>query len=201
MGRNLQGKPTIRQQGANETAGNNGINHITSFVRFPCTIVNSSTTSHYLMLDSTCVNKQPSAQPISVTLPNRDSIVSTHEAHLPFPHLPHQAINAHIFPALHSHALLSVSTFCDAGCMAEFTAGELKIKYKGETVLLGVRIPPRLWQINLNYKHTLCPQEMAPTPACSKAMPSSSSMQLVSALPPQHGPRLSIKVSAIQFLY
>jgi hypothetical protein len=110
------------------------------------------------MLNSSCVNKRPSAQPILVTLPNGDSIISTHEALLPFPHLPDQAINAHIFLALHRHALLSVGTFCDAGCTAEFTAGELKIKYKGETVLVGARIPPGLWQINLNYKHTPHPQ-------------------------------------------
>jgi hypothetical protein len=110
------------------------------------------------MLDSTCVNRRPSAQPISVTLPNGNSIVSTHKALLPFPHLPDQVINAHIFQALHSHALISVSTFCNAGCMAEFTAGEVKIKYKGETVLVSTRIPPGLWQINLNYKHTPCLQ-------------------------------------------
>jgi hypothetical protein len=94
------------------------------------------------MLDSTCINKQPSAQPILVTLPNGNSMVSTHEALLPFPHLPDQAINAHIFPALHGHALLSVGMFRDAGCTAELTAGEVKIKYRGETVLVSMMIPP-----------------------------------------------------------
>jgi hypothetical protein len=59
---------------------------------------------------------------------------------------------------LHGHALLSVGTFCDAGCTAEFTTGEVKIKYKGETVHVSARIPPGLWQINLNYKHTPCLQ-------------------------------------------
>jgi hypothetical protein len=89
-----------------------------------------------------------------VTLPNGNSIVSMHKAFQSFPHLLHGAINAHIFPALHDQALLSVGTFCHAGCMAEFTACEVQIKYKGDTVLVGAG----LWTINLNYKHTLALQ-------------------------------------------
>jgi hypothetical protein len=138
----------------------NALNNITSFVRsplisYPQAVVDSGTTSHYLLLDSACVNKRPSAQPIAVILPNGERIISTHEARLPFPQLPHGAINAHIFPALHGHALLSVSTFCNAGCTADFTANEVKICYKGKAVLVGMRTPPGLWTINLSHKHSL----------------------------------------------
>jgi hypothetical protein len=111
-----------------------------------------------LLLDSACSDRRPSAQPIAVTLPNGERIFSTHEARLPFPQLPHGAINAHIFPALHGHALLSVGTFCDAGCTADFTAHEVKICYKGKTVLVGAKTPPGLWTINLSYKDNLEPQ-------------------------------------------
>jgi hypothetical protein len=84
--------------------------------------------------------------------------MSTHEARLPFPQLPHGAINAHLFPALHGHALLSVGTFCDAGCTADFTATEVRISYKGKVVLVGARTPPGLWTINLSHKYNLEPK-------------------------------------------
>jgi hypothetical protein len=116
------------------------------------------TTGHYLLLDSACVDKQPIAQPIAVTLPNGERIISTHEARLPFPQLPHGVINAHIFLALHGHALLSVGTFCNAGCTVDFMANEVKICYKGKAVLVSTRTPPGLWTINLSHKHNLEPQ-------------------------------------------
>jgi hypothetical protein len=84
--------------------------------------------------------------PIIVTLPNGDTISSTHEATLPFPDLPRHALTAHIFPDLHGHALLSIGTFCDAGCTAIFSATEVAINFQGKTVLKGTRQPPGLWK-------------------------------------------------------
>jgi hypothetical protein len=55
-----------------------------------------------------------------------------------------------VFPGLSNHALLSIGTFCDAGCIAIFTATEVIIQHKGNTVLIGNREPPGLWTIDLN---------------------------------------------------
>jgi hypothetical protein len=57
-----------------------------------------------------------------------------------------QALQAHIFPDLHGHALLSIGTFCDAGCTAIFSATEVAINFNGKTVLTGRREPPGLWK-------------------------------------------------------
>jgi hypothetical protein len=68
------------------------------------------------------------------------------------------AIDAHIFPALQGQALLSIGTFCDAGCTAIFSATEVRIEYKGKTVLTGARVPPGLWNTNLNNNLMPSPQ-------------------------------------------
>jgi hypothetical protein len=87
--------------------------------------------------------------PITVTLPNGDQIVSSHEANLLFPNLPEGALHAHLFPQLHGQALLSIGTFCKAGCTATFTATTVKIAHLGKTVLEGSRVLPRLWNTTM----------------------------------------------------
>jgi hypothetical protein len=65
---------------------------------------------------------------------------------LPFPDLPEHALLAHVFPDLHGQALLSIGTFCDAGCTATFSANDATINFQGKTVLTGKRDPPGLWK-------------------------------------------------------
>jgi hypothetical protein len=74
-------------------------------------------------------------QPISVTLPNGNCIISSHQALLPFLHLPLGAIDVHIFPDLQGQALLSIGTFCNAGCTVVFSATEVRIEFNRKTVL------------------------------------------------------------------
>jgi hypothetical protein len=100
-------------------------------------------------LETTCTNKQVAQKPIWVNLPNGAKIGSSHTAILPFPNLPQQALQAHLFPDLSGQALLSVGTFCDAGCTATFTANTVKIEYQGDVVLEGLREPPGLWTTTL----------------------------------------------------
>jgi hypothetical protein len=98
------------------------------------------------MLDTTCIDKQPATKLIIVILPNGQRIASTHEAKLPFPDLPEKAVHAHVFPDLNSHALLSIETFCDAGCTATFSATRVNIEKQGKVILTGTREPPSLWK-------------------------------------------------------
>jgi hypothetical protein len=93
MGSNQQGKLVAWQDGANEAAGHNVLKHIDLFVRTPTysyshAIFDSGTTGHYMLLSSLCIQKTPTKQPIMVTLPNGDWIMSTHDSILPFPNLP-----------------------------------------------------------------------------------------------------------------
>jgi hypothetical protein len=111
-------------------------------------IFDSGTTCHYILLDTPCHSKRTTGTPISVTLPNGQSITSSHEATLPFPGLPLDALNAHVFPGLRGHALLSIGAFCDAGCTATFSATTVTIQRDGKVVLTGQREPPGLWKTN-----------------------------------------------------
>jgi hypothetical protein len=84
-----------------------------------------------------------------VTLPNGDHITSTHEASLLFTNLLQRALKAHLFPALKGQALLSIGTFCEAGCMATFISTMVKIIHTRQLVLECTCMPPGLWTINL----------------------------------------------------
>jgi hypothetical protein len=71
-------------------------------------------------------------------------------ATLPFPNLLAKALEAHVFPGLNGQALLSIGTFCDAGCTATFTATDVIITLGGKVVMSGRREPPGLWKMAIN---------------------------------------------------
>jgi hypothetical protein len=60
---------------------------------------------------------------------------STHTAQLPFPQLPLQARQVHLFPALGDTSLISVGTLLDAGCKAAFEDNTCTISYQQEPIL------------------------------------------------------------------
>jgi hypothetical protein len=91
-------------------------------------VFDSGTTGHYILLDTACINKRTATKPISVKLPNGQHIKSS-----PFPNLPAKALEAHVFPGLNGQALLSIGTFCDAGCTATFTAKDVIITLAGRS--------------------------------------------------------------------
>jgi hypothetical protein len=153
MGGSQVGKPNqVWQVGASEKTVINKINNniIGNLTRTPPkqthtpAIFDSGTTGHYILCDTACFDKRPTSQPLTVTLPNGEKIKSTHEATLPFPNLPKKALEAHVFPGLNGQALLSIGTFCDAGCTALFTTMAVIIARDGKVVLTGQRQPPGL---------------------------------------------------------
>ena len=75
---------------------------------------------------------------------------STHEGEIDIPNLPPAARTVHIVPDLSSHSLLSIGQLCDAGCIVEFTATTVTVKYNTLIVLEGTRTPStQLWHIQL----------------------------------------------------
>ena len=88
--------------------------------------------------------------PITVRLPNGDKLQNTHECFLPIPQLPKGSITARIFPGLHTASLLSIGELCDAGCKATFLQYTLRIKYRKEIILTGVRnFTTGMWEVKL----------------------------------------------------
>ena len=104
-------------------------------------MINTSTTP--------IINIKPATHPISVQLPDKYNITSTHTANLDIPILPTDATEAHLFPALGSTSLLSIGKLCDAGCEAKFRANDCIITFMGDVILKGERNSQtnNLWQI------------------------------------------------------
>ena len=82
-------------------------------------IADSSTTCHFLQIQSECVDKQITNDGMQVKLLDGTIITSTHTALLNIEQLPMKARRAHLFPDI-KHALLLISMLCDEGYMAIF---------------------------------------------------------------------------------
>ena len=80
-------------------------------------ILDSGATSNFLVSDAPVTNIRPVVNPLSVKIPNGQSVASTHTCELNLPNLPHNARLrlGHILPGLASHSLVSVVRLCNAG--------------------------------------------------------------------------------------
>ena len=76
-------------------------------------IADSGCTRHLLGPNTPCNQKQPTAHGLTASLPNDQTIRSTHTPILTFPKMPHAARQAHVFRALKHKALLSIGKLCD----------------------------------------------------------------------------------------
>ena len=127
----------------------------------------STTHSKYAYVSIPIKNKQIAQKPITVLLPNNDTMQSTHTAELDLPDLPPQARLVHIFPKLASGSLISIGTLCDAGCSALFRQQKLYIfNPKGRIIIQGTRQQSKLWTIdpvNKRPTHSLSAIIDAPT--------------------------------------
>jgi hypothetical protein len=85
-------------------------------------ILDSGTMGHYLITRTPCTDIKPATTPIVVHLPHGHTMQSTHTCNIDLPGLPQTSHQAHLFPALSNHDLLSVGQLCDHGCHVCFTA-------------------------------------------------------------------------------
>jgi hypothetical protein len=80
----------------------------------------SGASGHFLTEHAAVINKQPATTPISVTLPDGGTLLSTHTCNLNIPWLPPDVTQAHIIPGLSHSSLISTKKFCDAGYSVGF---------------------------------------------------------------------------------
>ena len=118
---------------------------------------------HFLITSPTYTYAiQPATNPIMVQLPNGNKIVTTHTMTLPIPDLPLAAGQAHIFPDLMVHSLISIGQLCDHRCEALFTAKHVVITKNGKPIITGNHCLADSGQPPLNllphsiHKPTLC---------------------------------------------
>jgi hypothetical protein len=83
-------------------------------------IVDSRCTGHFLLVNAPCLNKVKSQNPLTVRLPNGATVEYSHAAELNIPELNAAASNAHVFPGMANHSLLSVGQICNEGYIVTF---------------------------------------------------------------------------------
>ena len=109
----------------------------------------TTTHSKYAHISIPIKHKKLATHPITVLLPNNDTMTSTHTAELDLPDLPPHAKIVHLFPQLASGSLISIGTLCDAGCTALFKQHKLYIfNPKGRIIIQGTRQQNKLWTID-----------------------------------------------------
>ena len=124
-------------------------------------IADTAATGHYITQSCPVVDKRSTNYGVNVTLPDGNSINSTHTALLQLPsQLPVNARTAHIFPDLKSGSLISIGQLCDHDCTAMFDAKQVKIYHKDAIIMSGARSidTNNLWVLELDDQ-----QHQAPT--------------------------------------
>ena len=139
----------------------------------PTAAPDTGSTGHFLALDTPNLPHPivPSTNPISVTVPNGQTMLSTHTTLLDIPKLPKAARQAHLFPDMPNTSLLSVGLLCDAGCIATFTQNSVTITLDDSPILTGHRCPnTRLWKVPLN---------PPPKPLCNAILGTTKAAEMV----------------------
>jgi hypothetical protein len=113
-------------------------------------ILDSRAMSHFLSTNAPATNIVLAAVPLIAHLPNGDNVQSTHTCTLNLPDIPAGTQAAHVIPGLASHALLSIITMCNAGCMVIITKINCTISYHGQTIICGNKCTRMgLWMVPL----------------------------------------------------
>jgi hypothetical protein len=95
-------------------------------VRSSLTVADTGATSFFLTKDAPSQNTQCAANPISVTLPDGQKIMSTHVWDITIPGLP-TVLTGHIMPDMISASLFGIRVLCKAGCMVIFDTINAKL--------------------------------------------------------------------------
>jgi hypothetical protein len=115
-------------------------------------IVDSGCTGHFMLVNAPCLNKVKSQNPLTVQLPNRATMESSHTAALDIPELNAAASIAHSPPGMANHSLLSVAQLCNEGYTVTFKNALVTICDSKEfQILSGAHdLDTGLWRINLS---------------------------------------------------
>jgi hypothetical protein len=148
-------------------------------------VADTGATGHFMLPNVKLRDEKVSENPLNITMPDGETIHSTHEGYLPFDDLPEEATLAHKVPGLAHSSLISIKVLCDHGCYAVFTKKDCKIYYKGKLVLVGYRHKATgLWIVPLGTKKTTnsVPTPSFPSHAAHNAYQSSSKAKLIQFL-------------------
>jgi hypothetical protein len=131
---------------------------IAECMKVPFQMLDTGCSGHFLKIDSSCTNLQPTSSGISVKLPNKAQIRAAHTCLADIPSLPLSARIAHKYDKL-AHALISFDLLCDHGCRAIFDSTTVIIWYQNTIILNGQHDPlTKVWTIPFHQPNTPNPQ-------------------------------------------
>jgi hypothetical protein len=106
------------------------------------------------------LNNVKSLTPLTVRLPNGDTMESSHTAELDIPKLNAAASKAHVLPGMSNHSLLSVGQLCGGGYIVTFKQAAVTIcDPDNSQILSGPRdLNTGLWRINLKQTNSHIPE-------------------------------------------
>jgi hypothetical protein len=127
--------------------------------------VDSCCTGHFLLSKSPCLNNTLTSNQLTVSLPNGQTMKSTHTATLDIPQLSKVAKAAHVFPAMEKNSLLSVGQLCDEGYSILFRTDGVKILNEKQKIIMKGPSDHAtgLWRINLLQQNPTCTISQPPS--------------------------------------
>jgi len=123
-----------------------------------------ATQNYYASVDvEYLLEVSPTTKPITISLPNGDSIVSTHTGLLNLPNLPYAARQVDIFPHL-KHSLISLGHLCDSDLHVITTKHAMTIYNANKTVLGCAKRDPTTKLYAFDFSATVPSKSMSPPP-------------------------------------
>jgi hypothetical protein len=110
-------------------------------------VANTGTTSFFLTKGAPCQNKRLAVNPVSMTLPDGQKIMSTHVCNIIILGLP-TVLTGHIMPDRTTASLFGIRVLCKAGCQVLFNDNQCQVIYNGKVILTGYKDPvSNLWTL------------------------------------------------------
>jgi hypothetical protein len=83
-------------------------------------IADTGATLIFIIEGTPCKNLQPAVHPLTINLPDRTKVKSTHRCDITIPGLPMKLVG-HVVPKLSIALLIVIRVLCNAGCEVVFT--------------------------------------------------------------------------------
>jgi hypothetical protein len=103
-------------------------------------IANTGATSTFIMKGTPVKNLRRTNNPITVSLPDRTKVSSTHICGINIPGLP-TALTGHIVPGITMASLIRIRILCKAGCKVVLDDEKCKVFYNNDITLRGFKDP------------------------------------------------------------
>jgi hypothetical protein len=132
-------------------------------------IVDTRATSIFFMDGIDVINKRITNSPLTINMPDKQKVKSTHVCDITIPGLP-TILMGHIVPHLAIMLLIGIWPLCNAGCTVTFDRNKCNVIYNGAMILRGFKdIPTDLWTLPIN-RHTMQTALPQPAPNCDRAL-------------------------------